>query len=138
MTDPLQVATKSIFSYAYGMDTGDWELALAGLGEAVDVDYSSVGGPKARMTKQDLKGFLHQLLGKPDLRVHTAVSQVFENPKKPSNFVAYYSVRHYKGQLGQAIKFAVFGWYDFTVQDDLIVSLNVNVTALEGDSAVLA
>ena len=137
MSNSLQKATEAIFAYTFGMDTADWDVAVSRFTEPIEIDYSAVGMVQAQMTKPELKVFLQELLEKPDLRVHTAISQVLENPKKPSEFIAYYSVRHYKGQLGQATKFAVFGWYSFTLQNDLIVSLKINVTALEGDPSVL-
>ncbi len=138
MSGTLQKATELISFYTFGMDTGDWELATKGFADSVEVDYSAVGAPKGQMTKVALKDFLLQLLGKNDLRVHTAISQIFENPKEPQEYIAYYSVRHYKGQLGQGNKFAVFGWYSYKLHDNLIVSLKINVSAMEGDPTVLA
>jgi hypothetical protein len=138
MSNLLQKATEAIFLYTFGMDTADWDTAVSGFAESIEIDYSAVGMVQAQMTKQDLKDFLQKLLEKPDLRVHTAISQVLENPRKSSEFIAYYSVRHYKGQPGQAAKFVVFGWYSFTLQNNLVASLKINVTALEGDPSVLA
>jgi hypothetical protein len=138
MNNALQKATEAIVAYAFGMDTADWDMAVSRFADSIAIDYSAVGMVMAQMSKQDLKAFLQNLLEKPELRVHTAISQVLENPRKPSEFIAYYSVRHYKGQLGQATQFAVFGWYSFTLQNDVVVSLKINVAALEGDSSVLA
>ncbi|MBW4695825.1 MAG: nuclear transport factor 2 family protein [Lyngbya sp. HA4199-MV5] len=137
MSNSLQKATEAIFAYTFGMDTADWDVAVNKFAESIDIDYSAVGMMQAQITKLELKAFLQELLEKPDLRVHTAISQVLENPRKPSEFIAYYSVRHYRGQMGQAAKFAVFGWYSFMLQSDLIVSLKINVIALEGDPSVL-
>ncbi len=58
------------------MDTGDWDTAVSGFAETIEIDYSEVGMMQAQMTKQELKAFLQKLLEKPDLRVHTAISQV--------------------------------------------------------------
>lgn len=138
MSNSLQRATEAIYLYTFGMDTADWDTAVSAFAESIEIDYSAVGMVQAQITKQEFKAFLQELLEKPDLRVHTAISQVLENPRKPSEFIAYYSVRHYKGQPGQATKFAVFGWYSFTLQNDLVTSLKINVTALEGDPSVLA
>ena len=134
----LQQATEAIYAYTYGMDTGNWVYAASRFATEIDVDYSQVGASKGKMTNQELQQFLKQLLGKPDLRVHTAISQIVENPKDPAEFIAYYSVRHYKGELGKAKNFLVFGWYSYRLEDGLIRTLTINVQAMEGNPALLS
>ena len=131
-------AENAIFTYAYGMDTGDWPLAVSCMANEVDVDYTAVGMPGGRMSRQQLATFLEGLLGKPELKVHTSVSQVLPHPVNPSEFVAYYSVRHFKGEIGKADRFFVFGWYSFVMNGEQIVSLKINVSAMEGEPGVLA
>jgi hypothetical protein len=134
----LELALNAIFAYAYGMDTANWELAVSQFAETANVDYSAVGMTKAAMTKSQIRTFLQGLLDKDKLKVHTAISQVFSDPAKAGHYIAYYSVRHYKGDPGQALKFAVFGWYSYALEQGKIVSLVINVSAMEGDPAVLA
>ncbi len=137
MDTKLQEAVDAINSYTFGMDTSDWELAVSRFADMVDVDYSAVGAPKSQMSQQQLQAFLQGLLGRENLRVHTSVSQVFQNPANSSEFIAYYSVRHYKGEIGQATKFAVFGWYSYRMRAGLIDAFTINVSAMEGDPSVL-
>lgn len=137
MNSDIEIAYTAIFAYTYGMDTANWDLAVSEFAGDIDVDYSAVGAPKGKMTKPQLRDFLQGLLGKDKLKVHTAISQVFRNPEEANQYIAYYSVRHYKGDLGQAAKFAVYGWYSYSLQQGKIVSLTINVTAMEGDPAVL-
>ena len=117
MTATTQEATEAIYLHTYGMDTGSWELATRHFADEVEVDYSQVGAPKGRMTKAELQEFLHQLLDKPGLKVHTAISQVLENPSTPQEYIAYYSVKHFKSDIGQADTFFVYGWYSFRMQE---------------------
>lgn len=133
----LQEATTAIYAYTYGMDTSNWHYATCYFASEVEVDYRQVGAPQAKMTTLELQNFLRGLLGKPDLRVHTAISQVLTNPVDPTEFIAYYSVRHYKGVLGQAETFFVFGWYTYRLRNGLITNLTINVQAMEGNPAVL-
>jgi hypothetical protein len=74
MSDSLQRATEAMFLYTFGMDTADWDIAVSRFAESIEIDYSAVGMVQAQMTKQELKAFLQRLLGRPDLRVHTAIS----------------------------------------------------------------
>ena len=138
MSETIQQAMTAIYAYTFGMDTGNWELAVSHFAEQVDIDYSAVGMSKGQMSTSELQDFLRQLLGKSDLRVHTAISQVLENPASPAEFIAYYSVKHFKGQLGQAETFFVYGWYTYRLQNGRVMSLTINVTAMEGNPAVLA
>lgn len=137
MNTLLQEAAEAIYAYTYGMDTGNWQYATSRFAESVEVDYRQVGAPKARMSRQELQSFLQGLLGKAGLRVHTAISQVFASPTNADEFIAYYSVRHYKGALGQAETFFVFGWYTYRLQNGKVTSLTINVQAMEGNPAVL-
>lgn len=137
MTTVIQAAS-AIGRYAYGMDTNEWERATSVYADEVDIDYRQVGAMQGRMTRTDVATFLQGLLGKSDLRVHTAISQVLEHPSDAGRFIAYYSVRHDKGAIGSAEKFALFGWYDFEMADEQITSLTVDVSATEGNPGVLA
>ncbi len=134
----LQQASEVMGRYAYGMDTSDWAYATSVYADHVDIDYRQVGAMQARMSRVEIADFLQGLLGKPDLRVHTAIHQVVALAGEPDRFIAYYSVRHYKGAIGSAGKFALFGWYEFEMRDDAIIAIAVNVSATEGDAAVLA
>ena len=138
METAMQTSEAAIFAYTYGMDTGNWDYAVSHFADEVEVDYSAVGMTQARMSKAQLSAFLAQLLGKPNLHVHTAVSQVFASSPANTDFVAYYSVRHYKGELGKAEKFAVFGWYTFHLHQERIDAIKIHVSAMEGNPAVLA
>lgn len=119
------------------MDTADWKLATSYFADRIVIDYSAVGMSSGEMDKSELRDFLKQLLGKPNLRVHTAISQVLMNPANDAEFIAYYSVRHYKGEVGKAENFSVFGRYSFELTDGLINSLKINVQAMEGNPSVL-
>lgn len=134
----LAAATTAIYAYTYGMDTANWDLAVSPFTPTVDVDYSAVGAPKATMTQAELKQFLQGLLGKEGLRVHTAIAQVFPDPEDDTQFLAYYSVRHYRDQPGHTLKFAVFGWYRYQLHEGKISHLSIQVSAIEGDPATLA
>lgn len=134
----VEEAGRAIGRYAYGMDTGDWTYATGVFADDVDIDYRQVGAMQARMGPAEIAHFLEGLLEKPDLRVHTAIGQVLDHPQGGGRFIAYYSVQHYKGPIGSADRFALFGWYDFRMADDGITSLTVNVAATEGSPAVLA
>lgn len=131
-------AAAAIYTYAFGVDTADWELATSRFDEQIRIDYSAVGAPKGMMSRSQLREFLAGLVGKPELRVHTAVAQVFEHPAVPGDFIAYYSVRHYRGPAEKATKFAVFGWYRFQLAGERISALKIEVSATEGDPTALA
>jgi len=133
----LNEASTAIYAYSYGMDINNWKYATSYFANKIAVDYSQVGMLKAEMSNQDLQEFLRNLLGKPGLKVHTAVSQVFENPQTPSEFIAYYSVKHFKGELGKSEIFFVYGWYTFRMENSKVSSLTINVQAMEGDPAVI-
>ena len=137
-TTSTEQAAAAIYTYTFGMDTSDWELATSRFAEQIDVDYSAVGAPKSTMSRTQFREFLAGLLGKPDLRVHSAVAQVFGHPAAPGEFIAYYSVRHYRGPAESAAKFAVFGWYRFRLTEGRISTLKVEVSATEGSPAALA
>jgi hypothetical protein len=66
MSDSLQRATEAIFAYTFGMDTSDWDTAVSGCADSIEIDYSAVGMLHAQMTKQELKVFLQKLLEKVD------------------------------------------------------------------------
>lgn len=134
----IEEAKQAICLYAFGMDTNNWALAAAGFAEEISIDYSAVGMQSGKMGKSQLTEFLRQLLGKPDLRVHTAISQVLASPVADNEFIAYYSVRHYKGQIGNAVNFSVYGWYSFEMAQGLITALKINVQATEGDPTILS
>jgi SnoaL-like domain len=138
MNTDLVKAIEAIQTYTYGMDTNDWGLAASVLADNTYIDYAAVGGPRGEMTRQEIAQFLSTLLGKADLKVHTAIAQVFNNPQQAGEYIAYYSVRHYRGQLGAAAKFAVFGWYRYSLKAGKVATLSVHVSAMEGDSTVLA
>lgn len=138
MENKTEQAKRSIYTYAFGMDTSDWKLATTYFADEIAIDYRAVGMTSGTMKKSELQDFLKQLLGKPELRVHTAISQVLANPADDAEFIAYYTVRHYKGEIGKAENFSVFGWYSFALTDGLITSLKINVQAMEGNPAVLS
>jgi|GEM_PF-6707869 hypothetical protein len=138
MSTTLQEATDAIHAYTYGMDTNRWRYATSHFADEIDVDYSQVGAPKALMSNQELQQFLQGLLGKPGLRVHTAISQVLENPTTAGEYRAYYSVRHYKGEMNQAETFFVFGWYRYRLQNRKVISPAINGQAMEGNPAIPA
>lgn len=138
MSERLEQAKQAIYFYTFGMDTADWELATSYFADEITVDYSAVGMSSGKMEKSQLRDFIKKLLGKPNLRVHTAISQVLAAPASDSEFIAYYSVRHYKGEIGKAENFSVFGWYSFELTDGLLTSLKINVQATEGNPAVLS
>ena len=94
MNNELHKTVDAINLYTFGMDKRNWSLAVSKFSDTVDVDYSAVGAPKGIMTRGELQHFLQHLLGKDELRVHTAVSQVLVNPSDPTELIAYYSVRH--------------------------------------------
>jgi hypothetical protein len=133
----LENAVEAISVFCYGMDTSDWSLATSRVAESVDLDYSQVGLTKATMSNSEVRSFLVRLLGKPELRVHTAISQVLRNPSDDSEFIAYCSVKHFKGALGQARTFFIYGWYTFRLEAGKISTFAINVQAIEGDATVL-
>ncbi|WP_046242637.1 nuclear transport factor 2 family protein [Hymenobacter terrenus] len=139
MSIALQEATNAIQAYTYGMDSNQYELATRPFAPLIDADYSQVGALKGHLSKQELQSFLRNVLDNPALRVHTAISQVFENPDDPTEFIAYFSARHFRGAVGQAEAFSVYGWYSYRLEAGKIVALTVNVQAMEGNpEAVLA
>ncbi len=138
MSATIESASSAIFAYTYGMDTKSWDLALSQFTDTVYIDYSAVSGPKAKLTKDSLRKYLQGLLDKEGLKVHTAISQVLPEPEDATLFLAYYSVRHYKTTQGTALKFALFGWYRYRLEESKISSLSIHVVAVEGDPSVLA
>ena len=133
-------ATTAIFIYTFGMDTANGELATSRFAEQVEIDFSVVNGPKTTLSRAQFRDFVAARLGKADMRVHTAINQVLEDPTSPGEFVAYYSARHYRGPATSAAKFEVFGWYRFRLAAaGLVSALRIEVSASEGDpTAVFA
>lgn len=138
MNQAIDMAKQAIYTFTHGMDTANWDLAVSPLQDHIDVDYAAVGGPKAAMSRQAVREFLNGLLGKPDLLVQTAISQVMPVPAQPGEFIAYYSARHFRGPVGAAEKFSVFGWYHFAMTNGKVSSLTVEVLGMEGSPGVLA
>lgn len=138
MPADLRAAADAIATYTYGMDTADWDRAVGVYADPADIDYSAVGGPAGAMSRAELRAFLVGLLGKPGLRVHTALGQVLAPDPGGDEVVAYYSVRHYRGEGAEVRKFALFGWYRFRLAAGRIAALAIHVSATEGDPAVLA
>ena len=138
LNESLQKATDAIFAYTLGIYTADWDTAVSGFAELVEVIYTTEGMIPVKMRKQELKAFLQELHEIPDSRVHSSISQVFESPLNPSEFFAYYSIRQFKEHPGLYDKSKAFGFFSFTIRNDVVVSLKINVSALEGESSVLA
>ncbi|MDP9086305.1 MAG: nuclear transport factor 2 family protein, partial [Pseudomonadota bacterium] len=76
-------AAQAIYRYAHGMDRKRFDEAAAVFADGAEIDYSAVGGPKARMSRSELQVFLTGLLGRSELSVHTAVAQVLPGAGKP-------------------------------------------------------
>lgn len=132
-----EAAAQAIATYALGMDMKDFELATSVFTDRIDIDYSSVGGPARTLERGELADFLRGLLGEPQLAVHTSIGQVLADPRHASSIIAYYSVRHYRGEIGVAECFVLFGWYEFEMREQAIARLKIAVTAIEGDKTML-
>lgn len=126
-----------IHAYAHGMDLKRFDLATQVLAERVAIDYGAVGGPEGEMHRDEVATFLAGLLGRPELRVHTAIAQVLASPLDPDLTIAYYAARHFRTIDGEQKRFFVYGWYEFALIEDRMRSLAIRVQATEGDGSIL-